>query len=377
MRQLPTPASACPRVTVEVDRILRLHRADETRDDFTALWLFDQAIEARDPISGQRNHGALELDPDLMIRRAELIGDAVRLEFSTGVVRHVRLAALSGAPAPARVLWPTPEPVLARPAAKASAYFEDDRALQGVLSTVAQSGLAFLEHAGAEPDALTSIVGRFGYIRETNYGRLFTVRSKPRPENLAFTDQALELHTDNPYRDPAPTLQLLHVIEADDAGGGDSLFVDGFAQAEALRRRDPAAFDVLARQAVRFAYSEASGARWQATAPIIELNSAGEVVAVRVNHRSLTAPPMSVETMETWYAAYLGFLRMLHAPDAAYARRLAAGDIVMFDNRRILHGRRAVLGRPGGRWLQGCYADRDGLLATLARLDAAGERDGE
>ena len=52
------------------------------------------------------------------------------------------------------------------------------------------------------------------------------------PVWLCDNAQALDLHTDNPYRDPVPTLQLLHAITAD-AGGGETLFVDGFAHAEA------------------------------------------------------------------------------------------------------------------------------------------------
>jgi alpha-ketoglutarate-dependent taurine dioxygenase len=337
---------------------------------FAALWLFDHAAEARDPVSGQRGGGALELDPALTLRAAERAGEALRLEFSSGAVRHVRLADLGAAPAgPARALWPTPDALAVEPV-DASAYLADDRALQAALAQAARFGLAFLSGAGSDPDALERIVARFGFIRETNYGRMFTVRAKPQPENLAFTDRALELHTDNPYRDPCPTLQLLHVVEADDAGGGESLFVDGFAHAEALRARDPEAFALLASQPVGFAYAEASGARLQMRAPVLELDADGAVRAVRVNHRSLVAPALPAERMEAWYAAYLDYVRALHAPDAAYARRLAAGDVVLFDNRRVLHGRRAVLGRPGGRWLQGCYADRDGLMATLARLDA-------
>jgi [2-(trimethylamino)ethyl]phosphonate dioxygenase len=337
---------------------------------FAALWLFDHAVEARDPVSGQRSGGALELDPALTLRAAKRAGEALRLDFSSGAVRHVRLAELGVVwVGPARTLWATPDALGLEPV-EASAYLVDDRALQAVLAQVARFGLAFLSGAGSEPDALEWIVARFGFIRETNYGRMFTVRAKPQPENLAFTDRALELHTDNPYRDPCPTLQLLHVIEADDAGGGENLFADGFAHAEALRARDPEAFALLASQAVGFAYAEASGARLEMRAPVLELDADGEVRAVRVNHRSLVAPALPAERMEAWYAAYLDYVRALHASEAAHARRLAAGDVVLFDNRRILHGRRAVLGRPGGRWLQGCYADRDGLLAILARLDA-------
>jgi gamma-butyrobetaine dioxygenase len=334
-----------------------------------ALWLFDHAVEARDPISGQRGGGALELDPTLTLRAVEPVGDLLRLKFSNGAERHVRLADLDAAERPVQALWATPEALRIEPL-DASAYLADDRVLHAALSDLARFGLALLSGAGAEPQMLERVVARFGFVRETNYGRMFTVRAKPDPENLAFTDRALELHTDNPYRDPCPTLQLLHVIEADDAGGGESLFVDGFAHAEALRGRDPAAFELLASQPVDFAYADAPGARWAARAPVLELNAAGEVAAVRVNHRALAVPRLPAGRMEAWYAAYLDYVGALHVAEAAYGRRLAAGEVVLFDNRRILHGRRAVLGRPGGRWLQGCYADRDGLMATLARLDA-------
>ena len=39
------------------------------------------------------------------------------------------------------------------------------------------------------------------------------------------------------------------------------------------------------------------------------------------------------------------------------------------DNTRVLHARKGYSGA-GHRWLQGCYADKDGLLSTLAALEA-------
>ncbi|HTX48496.1 MAG TPA: TauD/TfdA family dioxygenase [Caulobacteraceae bacterium] len=53
---------------------------------------------------------------------------------------------------------------------------------------------------------------------------------------------------------------------------------------------------------------------------------------------------------------------------------MAPGDVVIFDNRRLLHGRRG-LASDSPRWLRGCYADADGLAATLERLDAAAARE--
>src|SRR6185437_15241239 len=104
------------------------------------------------------------------------------------------------------------------------------------------------------------VVGLFGYVRETNYGRLFDVVSVETPQNLAYTAMALGNHTDNPYRDPVPQLQLLHCLEA--AGeGGESVVVDGFAAADRLRREAPDAFAMLTRTAVPFRYLESGASR--------------------------------------------------------------------------------------------------------------------
>ena len=59
---------------------------------------------------------------------------------------------------------------------------------------------------------VAAVAETFGYVRETNYGRVFDVRVEAAPANLASTGLALRPHTDNPYRDPVPTVQLLHCL---------------------------------------------------------------------------------------------------------------------------------------------------------------------
>ncbi|MDN5786635.1 MAG: TauD/TfdA family dioxygenase [Pseudorhodobacter sp.] len=39
------------------------------------------------------------------------------------------------------------------------------------------------------------------------------------PTNLAYTGLGLQAHTENPYRDPAPTVQVLYCVESPVAGG--------------------------------------------------------------------------------------------------------------------------------------------------------------
>ena len=62
-------------------------------------------------------------------------------------------------------------------------------------------------------------------MRETNYGRNFEVRTEVNPSNLAYTGLGLQAHTDNPYRDPVPTIQVLYCLESS-AAGGDNMVVD-------------------------------------------------------------------------------------------------------------------------------------------------------
>ena len=51
--------------------------------------------------------------------------------------------------------------------------------------------------------------------------------------------------------------------------------------------------------------------------------------------------------------------------------KLAPGELFIVDNTRVLHARKGFSGA-GKRWLQGCYADRDGLLSTLAAIEEEG-----
>jgi len=353
----------------EDGRSLRIGWPDGEGVELGARWLIDHADGRRDPVSGQRGRGALELGDGARILAARIEDAALLVGLASGETCGVSLERLRRQDRQTREPWLTPEPIAQAEPVSFEAYLHDETALREALSRVVRHGLARLDGAAAGPGEVARAVARFGFIRETNYGRIFDVRITASAANLAFSNKALELHTDNPYRDPPPTLQLLHAIAAD-PGGGETLFVDGFAHAAALRRDAPEDFDVLARTPVRFAYADASGARWTARAPVIELAADGEIVALRLNHRSLDLEPGEGRAMERWYDAYLGFHRLVHAPGAAFERALQPGEMVIFDNLRILHGRRPLTGG-SPRWLQGCYADRDGLGATLERSQAS------
>jgi gamma-butyrobetaine dioxygenase len=107
---------------------------------------------------------------------------------------------------------------------------------------------------------------------------------------------------------------------------------------------------------------------------MIELNADGELSAVRFNNRS-AAPITDVpyDQMSLYYRAYRHFARIIDDPAMSVTFKLEPGESFIVDNTRVLHGRSGYSSSSGSRWLQGCYADKDGLLSTLAILQASVE----
>jgi gamma-butyrobetaine dioxygenase len=241
-------------------------------------------------------------------------------------------------------------------------------ALQNWLCDVRRYGFAKLTGGAVESGALLDVAGLFGFIRETNYGRWFEVRTEVNPTNLAFTGLDLQAHTDNPYRDPVPTLQILYCLE-NSAEGGDSMVVDGFRAAERLREANPKGFDLLSGYPARFEYAGEDGVCLQSRRPMIELSPDGQLTGVRFNNRS-AAPIVDVpfDQMQDYYAAYRQFAEIIDDPEMAVSFKLEPGESFIVDNTRVMHARKGYSGE-GSRWLQGCYADKDGLLSTLAAME--------
>lgn len=227
-------------------------------------------------------------------------------------------------------------------------------------------GFGLLRNVPVKPGMVAEVGDRLGFVRTTNYGRLFDVVSVPDPNNLANTALGLGVHSDNPYRDPTPGVQLLHCLVSE-APGGDSLLVDGFAAAERLRAEQPEQFDLLTRVPATFRFVD-KATDLQARTPLVSVDFEGHITAVHFNNRSFSGIAAPIELIEPWYAAYRTFARILKQPERELVFRLAPGDLLVMQNERALHGRTAFDPNLGRRHLQGCYVDKDGLESRMRVL---------
>ena len=350
-------------------------RAGERSVELSATWLRDHATDARsrDPVSGQRLFGIADLPVDLRVDEAHVVGGELQVLFAPGGHRTTYdvggLLALATTPPrdprneAAKHLWRRAAELGAMTSTPWEEYL-GDRA--PVLRSVVERGFALLSDVPVREGQVTDVAETFGFVRETNYGRIFDVRVEDRASNLAFTGLAISPHTDNPYRDPVPTLQLLHCL-TNAAEGGDSGLVDGFAAAAHLREIDASAYQVLTTTPVGYRFDSAE-AHLEAHAPLIGLDATGRIREVRFNNRSMQVPAMERERAVAFYAAYRSFAGLLFDPAAQVSFRMGPGDCLVFDNTRLLHARTAFEA-VGGRHLQGTYADLDGLLSTLSVVE--------
>lgn len=349
---------------------------------FHAIWLRDNAWDSqtRAPGNGQRLIALRDIPADTRIGSASVAGTKLSLTFLPEgrkidfdipwLLAHrydVPTEKPPGWTADAIETWDSGL-MSAVPTGDFRRAQQDPQALRQWLFQVRRYGFGKLTGGPVEPEALLKVAGLFGYIRETNYGRYFEVRTEVNPTNLAYTGLGLQAHTDNPYRDPVPTLQILYCLE-NSAEGGENMVVDGFRVAERLRSENPGWFGLLTKYCANFEYAGEKGVRLCARRPMIELSPDGELIAVRFNNRSTAAiTDVPFGDMAAYYAAYRRFGELIDDPAMEVSFKLSPGESFIVDNTRVLHARKGYSGA-GSRWLQGCYADKDGLLSTLLAME--------
>eukprot|EP00127_Corallochytrium_limacisporum_P007381 Clim_evm18s249 gene=Clim_evmTU18s249 len=262
----------------------------------------------------------------------------------------------------------------------------DDSVLKEWLTFLHERGVARMTgvpskskstETGTEEPSVLSVARRIAtYPRETSYGPFFDVRTEPDPKaHLAFKSVALDFHSDMNYRENSPGVQLLHCL-ANEAEGGDSLYVDGLKAAEMLKDESEELFRSLASTACEFRVKTA-GRVYRRVAPVLVsgINVATgeeEVSEIHLNNRTMAMPHFEGQDQRqlmTYYEAYRRFNELVREEANVWRFSMNSGDLVVFNNRRALHARDSFDPQTGLRHLQGAYADLDEIYARLRAFD--------
>ncbi len=235
------------------------------------------------------------------------------------------------------------------------------------LCTVRDHGICLVKNAPAKPGAAEQLASKIGSIQESNYGRVLNLVVDHSQSSIANDVNALKPHNDEPYRTSPPGLILFHCIETDISGAGSSIFLDGFEAAETVRKHDPEGFDALRKNNLIYRRYFTGDVDLITEFPVIATDEFDNLAGVRINDRVAAAPCIDPDQVPVFYRGMKYLLQLVEDETRMIKHRMLPGDIVVFDNHRILHGRTALT-LEGRRWLQSVQVERGDFHSTLRIL---------
>eukprot|EP01128_Nolandella_sp_AFSM9_P010280 TRINITY_DN7072_c0_g1_i1.p1 TRINITY_DN7072_c0_g1~~TRINITY_DN7072_c0_g1_i1.p1 ORF type:complete len:386 (+),score=56.03 TRINITY_DN7072_c0_g1_i1:255-1412(+) len=221
---------------------------------------------------------------------------------------------------------------------------------------LADEGICIISDVPRNQQMFSNAVNKLGRMKDSMYGRIFDVITVPDPINLAYTNLPIDPHVDLCYYESVPGFQFLHWLHAE-ASGGESIFLDGFKVIEDLRIQNPKAFHILSTYPMTFLKIDPMNHQ-EYRRPIIDVDSQGQILALHYSPPWEGPLRIPSDMVTEYYRAYKSFQELMFDPKYLIEFRMNEGDLVAWNNRRVLHGRRGV-GDNGGRHVQGCYIDSD------------------
>ena len=345
-----------------------------------AWWLRENVVGPGgiDPVTREGTAHPVDFPDDLTVRSCRIGDGALCAEWTDGFagslhpgwLRHVAEGRQDvDAWMPHTTVWTSaslPEP----PTFSGPEVLADDDALTAWLRSMVEFGLGRLTDVPTDEHAVLAITGRIGAQRDTNFGLDWPVKAEilSNDENTtANTDLRLGGHTDLPTREVPPGFQFLHCLQ-NEVSGGWSTMADGEAIAEYLRADEPDVFEALSTlRWTFFNRSRDHDHRW--SGPILDYGGPGMPLSIRAFYPLKAFPDMAEADIPRAYRAAKRFHQLAENQRFQISYPFAPGDLIGFDNRRILHGRDAFDGTQGRRYLRGTYVDRDEVLSRLRVLE--------
>ena len=338
------------------------------RSAFHFRWLRHHTKEDRHPITGERTLCSSELPDDLapLSVRVEQRSNGAVLAVSWSDARTTEhdLAWLQ------EHAYASERDVPAEPDARLASYeiAREGRSFEEVAAEaaerVARHGLVVVRapQAGGDPENETERwIAAFAAaglnVTGTHFGRIEDLRpdntTGSNTDQLGYTDSAIQLHTDQPFLDEPPQYQMLQsIVRA--SYGGENVFVDAQAASDYYAATASYEHSLLASLPVRFSRRQKHFSR-DVDSPILSLATAEKPFRVRYSYFTLAPLSFPFALMASFYRAHDAFARMLREPGRGVRANLAPGDIVLYDNHRMLHSRTPF---EGPRWVRGVYFDR-------------------
>ncbi|KAI0020322.1 Clavaminate synthase-like protein [Xylariomycetidae sp. FL0641] len=351
-------------------------------------WLRDACTcpKCVDPSSGQKRFATVDVPLDLSVERLArtedgslevqwsndfLTGDTHTTHYDGEFVK--RLFGAGGAPVgktppPGQIMWDREGLEEVKPFFEFEQFMNGEADYATAMTRLRTHGLIFLKNVPSDEKMVEEITKKIGMLQETFYGRSWDVVSKPDAENVAYTNTYLGLHQDLLYMDSPPGVQLLHCLK-NSCEGGESLFSDGMRAACMLAFQYPHLSSPLTEHQIGYHYDVGEN-HYFSYRPVLN----------KFQPSLYWSPPFQFPQQRVWKTTegaqlYHEWLKAAHKvrelidkEPFVYEYKMQEGDCVIFDNIRILHGRRQFDTSSGERFLKGAYVSSDSYRSKIEHL---------
>ena len=343
---------------------LHVYFNEENSEIFPNIWLRDHAKDEQnwDERSSQRKTFTASLDLNLKIKSAEIIENGKYLsvlwpdleepvKYSSEFLISNKINKKKENKSNLKI-WRSNE-------IKEDVFIDynsilSDDGFKNFLKCLHSYGFLVIKNCETNLNCVEKIANKIGYVRNSIFGGLWSFESDENKADSAYTQEELRPHTDSTYSNDAPGLQLLLCCKYD-AKGGESIMVDGLKIAEKIREEDPQMYELLTKINVKGNYI-GDGVFLEAERPIFKLNKFNEIVQVSFNNYDRAPFRFEKDLTLKFYEAIKKFDLIANDRDFQWRHILKPGELLIFNNWRILHGRGSF---SGVRKMSGCYINKE------------------
>jgi alpha-ketoglutarate-dependent taurine dioxygenase len=223
-------------------------------------------------------------------------------------------------------------------------------------------GIVFISGVPRHERASIELIERISNVERSHLGDTFALRPRAKSHHIGEVMASIPLHIDLVYKQRPPDVQMLHALHQVGAGG-ENEFVDIFHIVRDISEADR---KLLAEHSVSFV-AESEEVHFRGHTPILVYDGAGRLRGCRYNEYKIKIPP---HVPNSYYFAFERFRRLIRSPERKKTVLLPQDGVVIFDNWRILHGRRGF-GDPR-RHIIGSFLSADDLRSTYRVLAQRG-----
>jgi gamma-butyrobetaine dioxygenase len=252
------------------------------------------------------------------------------------------------------------------------AVMEGEEGVLEWLQLVRDYGFGCVAGVPVSEAATEALCRRIAPPRETLYSEgMWKTEVRAHGNDSAYGCAELPLHTDGCYMEDVPGLQCFHALKAAGNAGGASMLVDGFQVGQCLAEQSPEAFRFFCETLLPFQHTGTTHS-YLAKHKVFSLDSTGKHVVDftynNIDRAPLMPPPgTAADFIPAFYEHVAALSALLQDPSLRVQFCLQPGVLLLFNNRRVLHGR-AAFDSSSGRELLGCYHSREEWHSRLRSL---------